>query len=311
MSIGNKIRNDQNSTEKSIAMKVSITSIIVNFLLSVGKLIAGVLGSSGAMISDAVHSASDVFSTFIVIIGVNISVKESDKEHPYGHERLESVVAILLSAILLATGIGIGLSGIEKIIGKNNEPLTVPNTLALSAAVISILVKEWMYWYTRAAAKKINSDSLMADAWHHRSDSLSSIGSFIGILGAMLGFPILDPIASVIICIFIAKAAYEIFYDSVKKLVDKSCDEKIVEQMKAEILKQKEIVRIDDIKTRMFGSKIYVDIEISADESISFKEAHDIAENVHFLIENKFIGVKHCMVHINPLKIYGNKKFDK
>ena len=181
-----------NRNDKDIAMRVSTVSIMVNLLLSFFKLMAGIFGASGAMISDAIHSASDVFSTFIVMIGVTISNKKSDKEHPYGHERLECVASIILAVVLLATGIGIGMNGIQKIISDIDNVIEVPKSMALIAAIVSILVKEWMYWYTRAAAKKINSGALMADAWHHRSDALSSIGAFIGIFGARLGFPVLD-----------------------------------------------------------------------------------------------------------------------
>lgn len=293
-------KHQQVSSEKKIAMRVSMVSIIVNVILSIFKLFAGIFARSGAMISDAVHSASDVFSTFIVIIGVNISNKKSDEEHQYGHERLECIASIILAVILFITGIGIGVGGIQKIIAGNYDNLKIPGLLALIAAIVSIVVKEWMYWYTRAAAKKINSGALMADAWHHRSDALSSIGAFVGIFGARLGFPILDPIASVVICIFIGKAAFDVFKDSIDKLVDKSCDNEIVSEMKTIVMKQQGVIRIDSIRTRLFGAKIYVDIEISADGSKTLNDTHEIAEKVHDIIELKFQSVKHCMVHVNP-----------
>lgn len=286
--------------EKGIAMRVSIVSIVVNVILSLLKLLAGLIAYSGAMISDAVHSASDVFSTFIVIIGVHISNKKSDKEHQYGHERLECVASMILSVVLAATGIGIGMQGIEKITAGNYGELQIPGISALIASVVSIGVKEWMYWYTRAAAKKVHSGALMADAWHHRSDALSSVGAFIGILGARLGFPILDPVASVVICIFIEKAAYDIFKDSIDKMVDKSCDMETIEKMRKVIENQEGVIRIDEMKTRLFGAKIYVDIEIAADGNRTLSETHQIAERVHDAIETEFPMVKHCMVHVNP-----------
>ena len=284
------------SWEQQTAMKVSGISILVNLLLSVFKLIAGIVAHSGAMISDAIHSASDVGSTFIVIIGVRLSAKKSDKEHQYGHERMECVSSIVLAGMLLVTGLGIGITGARDIVKS-----TSGGTLALIAAVVSIVVKEWMFWYTRGAAKKINSGALMADAWHHRSDALSSIGAFVGILGARLGYPILDPIASIVICVMIAKASIDIFRDAIDKMVDHSCDAKMEESMKREILKVPGVRRVDLLKTRLFGSKMYVDIEIAADGNISLFDAHDIAENVHHTIENKFKDVKHCMVHVNPI----------
>lgn len=286
--------------DKKIAMRVSVVSIIVNVALSLFKLLAGIFAASGAMISDAIHSASDVFSTFIVIIGVNISAKKADNEHQYGHERLECVASIILAVILAETGIGIGISGLDKIFAGNYESLEIPGLLALIAAVVSIAVKEWMFWYTRAAAKKINSGALMADAWHHRSDALSSIGAFIGILGARLGFPILDPIASVVICVFIVKAAFDIFKDAIDKMIDKSCDKETVDKIAAVIREQDGVEGIDDLKTRLFGTKIYVDVDISADGNITLTQAHQIAEDVHTSIEQTFPTVKHCMVHVNP-----------
>lgn len=289
--------------EQSIALRVSTLSIFVNLLLSIGKLFAGIVGHSGAMISDAVHSASDVISTVVVIIGVKLANKKSDKEHPYGHERLECVSAIILAGILLITGIAIGISGIEEIIvSTEGNLLEIPGKMALIAAIVSIVVKEWMYWYTRIAAKKIKSGALMADAWHHRSDSLSSIGAFIGIAGARMGYPILDSVASVTICFFVAKAAIDIFRDAIDKMVDHSCDEKTVDEMKAVIQKISGVGRIDLIHTRLFASKIYVDIEIAVDETMTLKEAHEIAEKVHETIEMNFNEVKHCMVHVNPME---------
>lgn len=283
-----------------VVKKVALISIAVNFLLSCLKITAGIIAFSGAMISDAVHSASDVFSTVIVLIGVKISRKEADKEHPYGHERMECVAAIILSVVLFLTGVGIGLSGLQKIFTTNSNRLVVPGILALITAVFSIITKEWMFWYTKYYAKKINSGALLADAWHHRSDALSSIGSFIGILGARLGFPAMDPIASVIICLFIGKASYDIFKDALDKMVDKSCDDRVMEQLREVILEQSGVIRIDKLFTREFGNRIYVDVEIAADGKKTLCETHAIAESVHSQIEKQFPNVKHIMVHVNP-----------
>lgn len=286
--------------ETRLAMRVSVISVIVNLVLSAFKLLAGIFAHSGAMISDAVHSASDVFSTFIVMIGVTISGKQADEEHPYGHERMECVAAIVLAVILFATGLGIGWSGLQKIVQSQQQVLEAPGILALVAAVVSIATKEWMYWFTKFTADKIRSGALMADAWHHRSDALSSIGALIGIAGAQLGFPVLDPIASVVICLFILKAAVDIFRDAVDKMVDKSCDETTVDQMRTLISEQQGVIGISRLQTRLFGSKIYVDTEIEADGNLTLVQAHDIAEDVHRSIEHNFPEVKHCMVHVNP-----------
>lgn len=282
------------------AIHVSAVSIVANFGLTVFKLLAGVIAHSGAMISDAIHSASDVFSTIVVIIGIRISRKASDKDHPYGHERLECVAAIVLSTILAFTGLGIGYTALTHIAGGDYDKLAVPGRLALVAAVISIFVKEAMYQYTKVCARRIDSSALMADAWHHRSDALSSVGALIGIGGARLGFPILDPVASVVICVFIEKAAYEIFMDAVDKMVDKACDEETERELTQCALEQAGVLNVDLIHTRVFGNKIYVDIEIRADGEKTLRQAHAIAERVHDSIERNFPRVKHIMVHVNP-----------
>ena len=286
---------------EKIAMRVSRNSIYGNLLISIAKFLAGVIGHSSAMISDAIHSASDVFSTIVVMIGVKIGGKESDKNHQYGHERLESVASLILALTLAVTGCGIGYGGLKTILaGSEGASIQVPTALPLAAAILSIVAKEGMYWYTMRAAVQINSGALKADAWHHRSDALSSVGSLVGIGGAMLGYPILDPIASVIICVFILKAAFDIFRDAIGKMTDEACDDRMVEAVKALVLRQQGVLALDDIKTRMFGNKAYVDIEISVDGNLLLKEAHNIAEKVHDEVEHNFPEVKHCMVHVNP-----------
>lgn len=281
-------------------MRVSRVSIAANLVLTLFKLAAGALAHSGAMISDAIHSASDVFSTVVVIVGVRISNRASDRDHPYGHERLECVASIVLATILAVTGLGIGYSAADKIMGGNYGQLAVPGVLALVAAGVSIAVKEAMYWYTRCYAKKLDCGALMADAWHHRSDALSSVGALIGIAGARMGYPILDPAASLAICVFIEKAAYDIFMDAVDKMVDKACDDEVEAQLRDCAAAQEGVLGVDLLRTRVFANKIYVDIEIRVDGDKKLREAHGIAEDVHDAIERTFPRVKHIMVHVNP-----------
>ena len=286
--------------ERKIANKVSFITILGNVLLALFKLMAGIIANSSAMLSDAIHSASDIFSTIVVIIGIKMASKKADKEHPYGHERLECVAAILLSVVLFITGLGIGTESLKTILSKNYTELAVPGILALVAAIVSILMKEGMYWYTRYYAKKIDSGALMADAWHHRSDAFSSVGALIGIGGARLGFPIMDSIASLVIFLFIIKAAIDIFKDAMDKMIDRSCDEKTENQIYACVLNNKGVRGVDMLHTRIFGNKIYVDIEIQVDASYTLKKAHGIAKEVHDDIEENFPKVKHIMVHVNP-----------
>lgn len=288
---------------QKVANKVSFVTIIGNILLSVMKLIAGFIAHSNAMISDAIHSASDVFSTFVVIIGIKLASKKADKEHPYGHERLECVAAIVLSMVLFITGFGIGAAALKNITSGDYNNIVVPGILALVAAIVSIVSKEAMYWYTRYNAKRIDSSALMADAWHHRSDAFSSIGALIGIAGARLGFPIMDSIASLIIFVFIIKAAYDIFKDAIDKMVDHACDDATVSKIRECVMKHEDVLGIDMLQTRIFGNKIYVDLEIETDGSYTLSKAHTIAETVHDDIEKSFPKVKHIMVHVNPADV--------
>ena len=289
----------QNQTEQ-IAVKVSLVSVIVNLVLSIFKLITGILAHSSAMVSDAFHSASDVFSSVIVIIGVKLSVKKSDEDHPYGHERLECVAAIVLAVILLITGCFIGRDALEQIMHAHTAEFVIPGKLALAAAIVSILTKEAMYWYTRHYARLIDSGALMADAWHHRSDALSSVGALIGIAGARQGYPILESVASLLICLLILKAAYEIFADAINKMVDHSCDPETEQAIRDCVMTHKEVLRIDVFRTRVFGNRIYADIEICIDGTKTLFESHAIAEQVHNAVEQEFPKLKHIMIHVNP-----------
>ena len=214
---------------------------------------------------------------------------------------MECLAAIILAAMLAITGLKIGIDAFKLITAsRSGIAIATPGALALMAALISIVVKEWMYWYTMAAAKKIDSGALKADAWHHRTDALSSIGSFIGIGGAMLGFPICDPLASLLICALIIKVSIEILMDAINKLTDHSVNDELIEEFRGIILKQPGVLGIDLIRTRMFGSKYYIDVEISACKNLSLEDAHDISEDVHDALEQRYPSIKHCMVHVNP-----------
>ena len=284
--------------EVEIVKKLSRVGIFGNVLLSGFKLFAGIFGRSGAMISDAVHSLSDVFATFVAYFGVRLSRQPEDREHPYGHERLECVASMILGVILAGTGIGIGYAGVMKLV--SGEKIVVPTMLPLIAAVVSIVVKEAMFRYTMHYAKKMDSSAFKADAWHHRSDALSSVGSFIGIGLAKLGFPFMDPVASLVICLFILKVAYDIIKDAIDRMLDTSCDDETEESLRRFIEAQPGVVQIDLLQTRQFGNKIYIDLEIAADRNISLVAAHDIAERVHSGVEQAFPNVKHIMIHVNP-----------
>lgn len=286
----------KNPIDESAAIrKMSFVSVAGNAVLSGFKFFAGVTGNSGAMISDSIHSFSDVITTLIAWIGVKASKKEADAAHPYGHERIECI-----ASLLLGTGLGVGQVGLENIFSGNYQALAVPSAIALVAAVVSIVSKEAMYWYTRYYANLIHSSAFLADAWHHRSDAFSSIGSLIGIAGAMMGYPVLDSVASVVICLFIVKASYDILKDGVVKLLDTSCGESYDKKLADYISGQEGVVCVDSLRSRMFGTKVYIDLEIQVDGEKSLREAHQVAEQIHDDVEKTFPDVKHIMIHLNP-----------
>lgn len=285
--------------ENKIVNRLSRVGIFGNVLLAAFKLFSGIFGRSGAMVSDAVHSLSDVFATVIAWIGVRLSRHQEDAEHPYGHERLECVASLILGLILAGTGLGIGWAGLRKLFWDRSS-LEIPTLLPLIAAAVSIAVKEGMFHYTMHYAKKLDSAAFKADAWHHRSDAFSSIGSFIGIGMAKLGVPIMDPIASLIICLLILKVACDIIRDALNKMLDTSCSGAFEQKLHDFIEAQPGVEGVDLLRTRQFGNKIYVDLEIAVEADISLLDAHGIAERVHSAVEGSFPNVKHVMIHVNP-----------
>ena len=293
---GKKIR----SHGAGLAMRVSCVSIAINVVLSVFKVGAGILAHSGAMISDGVHSASDVFSTLIVMAGINMASRKSDKDHPYGHERFECVASLMLGLILAGTGLAIGYSSIETIATRSYVSASAPTIVALAAAVLSIVVKEGMFWYTRHWARVLNSSAFMADAWHHRSDAISSVGALLGIGASMLGFAAGDAIASLAICVIILKVAYDVMKDALNNMTDTPCDREFERKIEDCIEEVPGVVRIDALRTRKFGNRVYVDAEIAVDGQLKLIEAHEIAEAAHDAVEASFEEVKHIMIHENP-----------
>ena len=285
--------------ERKMIRRMSVIGIFGNVVLAAFKLLAGLLGRSGAMVSDAVHSLSDVFATLVAWIGVRLSRRQEDREHPYGHERLECVASLVLGVILAGTGLGIGYAGVISLL-PGGEPPAVPTVLPLIAAAVSIAVKEAMFHYTMFYAKKMDSQAFRADAWHHRSDALSSVGSLAGILLARLGLPFMDPVAALVICVLILHVAYGIIRDAFARMVDTSCGADTESSLRAFIEKQPGVEQVDLLHTRLFGSKIYVDLEISVRRDISLVDAHAIAESVHTALEENFPKIKHVMIHVNP-----------
>lgn len=280
--------------------RVSAFCAVGNALLAAFKLAAGLIGHSGAMVGDAVHSASDMAGSVIAAWGVTMSRRPADKSHPYGHERVECLASLALGSLLLAAGAGIGFDAARSLLTGAYAAAPAPGKLPLAAAVVSIAVKELMYHAAMRAARRTGLSALRAEAWDHRSDALSSVGVLVGIWGARHGLPALEPLACAVICALILKAAAGILTDAAGRLVDRSCDEKTFSALRECAQNVKGVIRVDTLRARTFASRLYVDVEISADALLTLRESHRIAQNVHDAVEGAFPRVKHVMVHVNP-----------
>ncbi len=287
-------------SEKKILRRLTWGGFLGNIFLALFKLAAGIFGSSIAMLSDAVHSISHVFTTLIALAGVKAGKKEADEGHPYGHERMECIASLILGLVLVLAACEIAWNGLSAIVTGSYRTMTVPGTIALVAAVASILVNEGMYLYIKYYAKKIKSSAFMAAALHDRADSLSSVGSLVGIVGAMMGFPIMDSLAAVAICVFLFKSAYDILKEALDEMLDVSGGAEFDQELTDYIAGQPGVTCVDLLKSRLFVSKIYVDLEISVNGNCQLKEAHAVAQQVHDNVEREFPNVKHIMIHVNP-----------
>ena len=278
--------------------KVTIQSILWNIFLTIIKIFAGIFGKSSAMISDGLHSASDIISSVGVLIGNKIAKTPNDKEHNYGHEKAETLVSFLLSILLIIVSLKIGWGALQTLF--NLDSVQVPTALPLIVSIISIGIKEYQYRITIRIANRINSPSLKADAWHHRSDALSSIAAFIGIGGAMLGFKALDPIASIVVALFVAKVGFDILKDSTNELMDYSIDDEQEEQIRKIAEKIDGVINLGELRTRKHGAMAYVDLTICVNKDLTVLEGHELAHKIEKYIINEMKFVKGITVHVEP-----------
>lgn len=286
------------------ARKVTFIGLIINVLIALIKLIAGFIGKSSAMIADGIHSLSDFFSDIIVIAGLRLTDKPEDDCHNYGHGKVETLVTVFISFLLMVAGFYILKSGICKIVDVfNGYTLIRPRWIAFFAAILSIVGKEGLYRYTIKAGRKINSSVLIANAWHHRSDSLSSIGTLIGIGGAILlgnKWVILDPIASVIVSIFIFKVGYDIIKPALNELLECSLDNDEINQIKEILNRYSQVKTYHKLRTRRIGRKIAIDVHTLMDKELNIVTAHDIANNIEKDIRVLFGDISIINIHIEP-----------
>ena len=289
--------------EKEI-YKVTLIGGAVNMLLLVFKFVAGVLGYSSAMIADAIHSLSDFVTDIIVLVFVKISSKPQDKSHDYGHGKYETLALTIIGIALMAVAISIIVKGAIRIAGwANGEMLEAPGVLAFWAAVVSIVLKEAVYHYSIIKAKKLNSKALEANAWHHRSDALSSIGTAVGIGGAIfLGqrWTILDPIASVVVGAFIVKVAFDLLKNGIGDLMEQSLPDKVEDEILKLVAELPGISEPHELRTRRIGNHYAIELHILMDGNISLKEAHDKASEVEDVLRQHYGEETHVAVHVEP-----------
>lgn len=273
-----------------------------NAFLAVIKLFAGIYGNSSVLISDAINSLSDIATNIVVYISAKLSKKESDKEHPYGHEKIDSLISIFLGVALLITAFEVGKNAIITLVQYFNVSLDIakPKVIVLVVAFITIGLKEFLFRKTKKDAKKARSQALLAQAWDHRSDTIATAGAVIGILGAMFGYGYLDPIASILISLFILRLGIKIIIAGIHQVVDRAADEETQKQIIKLVSSHPEVKKLDELKTRITGMKLFVDLEISMDSKKSLEYCHRVAEEIHEQIESEIPEVIHCMVHINP-----------
>lgn len=286
--------------------RVTILGSIVNMVLLVFKFVAGILGHSAAMVADAVHSLSDFLTDIVVLVFVKISSKPEDESHDYGHGKYETLATCIIGFALLGVGVMLGVQGIEKILAViRGETLPSPGIIALVAALLSIALKEWIFRITRKVAREVNSPAVEANAWHHRSDALSSIGTALGIGGAVLlgsKWTVLDPIAAVVVSVFIVITAIKLIGESLGELMEKSLPKETEQHICELVLQEEGVSDLHHLRTRKIGSRIAIEMHLRMSGSLPLKTVHAKASDIEKRLRDEFGAQTHIMLHIEPLK---------
>lgn len=294
-----------NPREKEI-YRVTLVGTAVNAVLIVLKFVAGVMGRSSAMVADAVHSLSDFVTDIIVLVFVRISGKPRDKGHDYGHGKFETLATMIIGLILAGAGVGLFVSGLGLVIDSiHGRELPRPGWIALAVAVISILSKEALYRYTVIHGRRVNSPAVIANAWHHRSDAFSSLGTLVGIAGAMfLGehWRVLDPLAAILVSFFIVKTGYDIVKPCVSELLEGSLPESTEREILDTVLSVNGIHDIHNLRTRRIGNAIAIDLHARMDGDITLREAHNLASQAERLLKSRFGETTYISIHMEPVK---------
>lgn len=280
------------------ARRVTLVGAAVNIVLSVLKVLAGWLGSSHALIADGIHSLSDLATDVVVLVAAKHGAKDADEEHPYGHGRIETLATVALGIVLILVAFGIGYDAVRRLF----EPaqLLLPGMLALSAAIVSVLVKEALYHYTVAVAKKLRSNLLRANAWHHRSDAISSVVVVVGVIGSMAGLAYLDAVASVVVAVMVAKIGWDLGWHSAHELIDRGLEQEDVDNIRKRIMAVDGVRAMHDLRTRRMGGNAFVDVDVLVDPSLTVSEGHRIGEEVLKRLNQDIDEVTDVTVHIDP-----------
>lgn len=284
--------------------RVTIIGSVVNLLLVAFKFVAGVLGRSAAMVADAVHSLSDLVTDIVVLVFVNISGKPEDADHSYGHGKYETLATAIIAIVLFAVGVTILVESVEDIVAViNGAILPVPSSIALIAAVISIVAKELLYQYSVHVGRKLDSQTVVANAWHHRSDAFSSIGVFVGIGGAMLlgeRWSVLDPLAALVVSAFIIKVAIDLIKPCLSELLERSLPEEVEQEIERIILSVDGVTSPHHLRTRRIGNRYAIEVHIRMNGNLTLFEAHSITTTVERLLKQRFGATTHVGIHTEP-----------
>lgn len=294
-----------NTREKDI-YRVTIVGTLVNALLVAVKFVAGIMGRSSALVADAVHSLTDFVSDIVVLVFVRISGKPRDAEHEYGHGKFETLATMIIGVLLAAAGLGLLINGAKQVWDSlNGLSLPEPTWIALAVAIISIILKEILYRYTVNEGRRLSSDAVIANAWHHRSDAISSIGTMIGIGGAMFfgeRWRILDPLAAVIVSFFIIKAGYDIIKPSINELLEASLPTEQTDEITEIIHSVDGVKGLHNLRTRKIGNAIAIDVHVKMDGNLRLTDAHEIATRIERAIRDRYGDGSMINVHMEPLK---------
>jgi len=284
--------------EYRVKRRVTLVCAALNLLLAGLKLFLGVVGQSQALIADGIHSLSDLASDAMVLVAIRFASDEADEEHPYGHARFETVATVILGLLLLLVAVGIVMDSAERL--AHPELLSKPGFLALSGAAVSIVVNEWMFWYNVRVARQLKSDLMRANAWHHRSDAISSIIVLIGIAGSMAGYPALDAVGAIGVSLLIGNIGWKLGWTGVRELVDTGASAKQLDEMGDTIRGEEGVKAFHDLRTRRMGQKLLVEVHVQVASQITVSEGHMIGDQVQAELLRKYENISEVLVHVDP-----------